>query len=205
MENTNKDGWKLERSEPGPGLKIFRSRLDYMRNPRNGKTEAMVILEGADAANIVAVTPDRQIVFVRQYRFGTGNDTLELPGGAVNPDEPQADAAMRELAEETGYTAPEWRHLGSIPSNPVFMNSFIFHWLALGARPTLAQNLDDGEAVEVVLLPESEVLDKLLAGWFQHTHTVNALLRYFVEEGLLGEGEGGTGIDSICLPHCQSA
>lgn len=182
MENTNKDGWKLERSEPGPGLKIFRSRLDYMRNPRNGKTEAMIILEGADAANIVAVTPDHQIIFVRQFRFGIGADTLELPGGAVDIGEPQADAARRELAEETGYTAPAWRYLGSIPSNPVFMNSSIFHWLALNAEPTLAQSLDDGEAVEVVLLPESEVLNKLLEGWFQHPHTVNALLRYFVDE-----------------------
>ncbi len=187
MQNTNKDGWKLERSDPGPGLKIFRSRLDYMRNPRNGKTEAMVILEGADAANIVAITPDRQIVFVRQYRFGTGMDTLELPGGAVNSGEAQVDAAMRELAEETGYAATEWRHLGSVPSNPVFMSSSIFHWLALNAEPTMMQNLDDGEAVEVLLIPENEVLDKLLAGEFLHTHTVNALLRYFVEAGMLGK------------------
>ncbi|NUO03104.1 MAG: NUDIX hydrolase [Saprospiraceae bacterium] len=183
MEKTNKDGWKLDRSEPGPGLKIFRSRLDYMRNPRNGKTEAMIVLEGADAANIVAVTPDGHIVFVRQYRFGIGADTLELPGGAVDAGEPQADAAMRELAEETGYTAPEWRLLGGIYSNPVFMSSYIFHWLALNAEPTLPQRLDDGEAVEVVLLHEADVWNKLIAGEFQHPHTVNALLRYFADGG----------------------
>lgn len=185
MQTTNKDGWKLERSEPGPGLKIFRSRLDYMRNPRNGQTEAMIILEGADAANIVAITPNQQIVFVRQYRFGIGEDTLELPGGGVNIGEPHADAAVRELMEETGYTAPEWQALGSIPSNPVFMDCYIHHWLALGAAPTHAQQLDEGEAVEVVLMPEAEVLEKLRSGWFQHTHTVNALLRYFVTAGKL--------------------
>ncbi len=185
MEPTNKDGWKLERSEPGPGLKIFRTRFDYMRNPRNDKTETMIVLEGADAANVVAITPDRQILFVRQYRFGIGADTLELPGGGVNYAEPHADAAVRELEEETGYTAGSWQHLGTIPSNPVFMNCYVHHWLAKEAVLSSIQKLDDGEAVEAVLLPEKEVLDKLMTGWFQHTHTINALLLYFIKEGMI--------------------
>ncbi|GJM34679.1 MAG: ADP-ribose pyrophosphatase [Saprospiraceae bacterium] len=176
---TENNEWQRVRSEQGPDLKLFHARFDYMRNPRNAQTERMIILESPDSVNIVAVTDKQEILFVRQYRFGIGEYTLELPGGIVDPGEEHGIAAHRELQEETGHSAQKWQYLGRIPSNPVFMDSYVHHWWAAGVKHTHDLKLDIGEDVEVVLLPISEVKEKLFSGQFQHPHAVNALLCFF--------------------------
>lgn len=175
--------WKRLHAEVGPDLKLFRARWDLMRNPRNGKSERMIILQSADSVNVVALTADQQLLFVRQYRFGIEDYTLELPGGIVDSGEEVALAARRELQEETGYAADEWTPLGRIGSNPVFMDSYIHHYLAYPARPLHKVSLDDGEDVELVMLSLSEVSDRLWRGEFQHPHTVNALVLFFGRQG----------------------
>jgi 8-oxo-dGTP pyrophosphatase MutT (NUDIX family) len=171
--------WVCEASEKGPELKIFNVRFDHMRNPRNGVRERMVILESPDAANVVALDAQQQILFVRQYRFGIGRYTLELPGGMVEPSEPQEQAVQRELKEETGAVATTWTYLGRIPSNPVFQDSYIYHWWAQGAAIDATPQLDDGEEIFLEWIPEAEVHHQLMSGQFEHPHTVNALLLYF--------------------------
>lgn len=174
-----KNQWRREHFETGPDLKLFQARYDHMRNPRNGKVERMVILEAKDAVNVVALTPREEMLFVRQYRFGTQSYTLELPGGLVDEGEDHGAAARRELREETGATAEEWQFLGSIASNPVYMDNYIHHWLARRVAFEFEHQLDDGEDIELVRLPVAEVRRRWWAGEFQHPHTVSALLRFF--------------------------
>jgi ADP-ribose pyrophosphatase len=179
MSHQDAKKWRLIRQETGPDLKLFRVRYDYLANPRNGQTGRMTVLEAEDSANVVALTPAQQILFVRQYRFGISDYTLELPGGIVDPGEAHGEAAQRELREEAGYTARRWQYLGSIPSNPVFMDSYIHHWMAEDAADDAAQQLDDEEEVELVLLPLDAARQMLYRGEFLHPHTVNALLLFF--------------------------
>lgn len=178
MKDTNNE-WTCVRSEAGPDLKLFRARFDHMLNPRNGKTEKMIILESTDSVNVVPITQKGEILFVRQYRFGIGDYTLELPGGIVDPGEDHAPAAMRELREETGHTGSHWQYLGKVPSNPVFMDSYVHHWWVEGVEKTHDLTLDDGEDVELVAYPIDEVQRMLYAGEIQHPHAVNALMLYF--------------------------
>ncbi|MEQ8702850.1 MAG: NUDIX hydrolase [Phaeodactylibacter sp.] len=180
MQATARPDWERLRAEPGPELKIFNVRFDYMRNPRNKAVERMVVLESPDAANVVARrASDGSILFVEQYRFGIGRYTLELPGGMVDTGEAQEIAARRELLEEAGATAQSWHFLGKIPSNPVFQDSYIFHWLAEDVRLVQQPTLDAGEDVYLQWLPEAEVRERLYSGQFEHPHTVNALLLFF--------------------------
>jgi len=183
--DTRSDTWKVERSEPGPHLKLFGSRYDYMRNPRNGKTERMIIIESRDAVNMVALTPQQELVMVRQYRFGIHEYTLELPGGLVEPGEDPKAAAQRELLEETGFSGPDWTPLGRVASNPVFMDSYIEHWLVKEAVPVAEQNLDEGEEVFIELVPIEKARRMLLEGKFIHPHAASGLLRFFVHCGLV--------------------
>lgn len=171
--------WKIVKSEPGPDLKLFRARFDHIQNPRNQAIERMVILEGADSVNAVPVTPEQEIIFVRQYRVGIGKETLELPGGLVDPGEDLRSAIMRELAEETGYTSTTWTPLGRVASNPVFMDNYIHHWAAHDVTWHNPQRLDDGEAIVLERYPVQEAERMLQAGKFLHPHTISCLYRYF--------------------------
>jgi len=173
--------WICEESKEGPRLKIFKVRFDLMRNPRNGKSERMTILESEDSVNVVALTSADQIVFVRQYRFGTGQVTLELPGGLMEPDELQEHGARRELLEETGFAGAHWEYLGSVGSNPVFMDSYVHHWLVTGVEPVASQDLDDGEEVYIELIPIEEAERRMWDGDFAHPHTLSALMRFFAK------------------------
>ena len=176
----NNQIWFIEKSEPGPDLKLFEARFDFIKNPRNGITEKKVILSGGNAVNVIALTCSNEIVMVRQYRFGTASYTLELPGGLVDPDESLVKAAERELEEETGYTCVEKLiPLGKIGQNPVFMDSYVHHFLALDVKLTKQQTLDDGENIEVILMPLEELKFRWQKGEIEHPHSVNALLRYF--------------------------
>ena len=179
MNEPKKKGWETLRQEAGPALKLFNIRFDEMRNPRNGQVSKMIILEAEDSANVVPLTSDGNILFVRQYRFGIGAYTLELPGGIVDPGEEHQAAAERELREETGYAGGQWSYLGKIASNPVFMNNYIHHWAARGVEASTVQQLDEGEEVEVLAVPVEEARRMLLQGEIEHPHTVNALLLFF--------------------------
>jgi 8-oxo-dGTP pyrophosphatase MutT (NUDIX family) len=176
----NSQIWFIEKSEPGPDLKLFEARFDFIKNPRNGITEKKVILSGGNAVNVIALTSENEIVLVQQYRFGTASYTLELPGGLVDPDESPIKAAERELEEETGYTCGEKLiPLGKIGQNPVFMDSYVHHFLALDVKLTKQQTLDAGENIEVILMPLEELKFRWQKGEIEHPHSVNALLRYF--------------------------
>lgn len=177
--STSKKQWECVRSESGPDLKLFKTRFDYMKNPRNEQTDKMIIIESEDSANVVAMTPEDQVLFVRQYRFGIRDFTVELPGGLVEPGEDQALGVQRELAEETGYTAKFWHPLGKVPSNPVFMDSYIHHWVATDAVKTREVQWDESEDMELLLIPLDEVRERLYKGFFQHPHTNNALILFF--------------------------
>ena len=141
--------WELIRSEPGPDLVLFQTRFDWMKNPRNAGQMKAVILETADWVNVVALTPEKKILVVRQYRFGIGKITTEIPAGLIEANETPEQAAMREMKEETGYTTSNWKYLGWVEANPAFLNNRCHLWLALDVIKTHLPDPDESEDVSV--------------------------------------------------------
>ncbi len=158
-------------------LKLFKARFDKVRNPKTGAELDITILTGNDSVNVFAITKEKKVVMIDQYRFGIGSYILELPGGLVDDGEDHQQAAKRELIEETGYTASEWHYAGCVASNPVFMDSFIHHYVAVDAEKTRSTELEDGEDISVREMPMQEVVEKLQNGDFLHPHTVSGVLR----------------------------
>ena len=115
------------------GLMLFEKRIDTLRNPRNGQTFDRLVLESVDWVNVVALDAEGRSLMIRQFRFGVGYNTLETPGGMVDPGEDSKTAAARELLEETGYTSKNWHYLGAVEPNPAFHNHLCHHWLAKDA------------------------------------------------------------------------
>ncbi len=158
-------------------LKLFKARFDKVRNPKNGANLEITMLTGNDSVNVFAITKEKKVVLIDQYRFGIESYILELPGGIVDDGEDHQQAAKRELIEETGYTAKEWHYVGCVASNPVFMDSFIHHYVAVDAEKTRETELEEGEDISVRQMSLEEVGKMLFTGGFLHPHTVSGVLR----------------------------
>ncbi len=169
--------WTVHSSERGPDLLVARARFDVVENPRTGKRLRRLVLEAPSWCNIVALTPERRLVVVRQFRFGTGTVTTEIPGGVVDQGEEPNETARRELREETGYTAERWSYLGEVEPNPAFQNNVCHHFLAEDARRTHELELDAGEDITVDTLELEELRERVLSGEIRHSLVVCALAR----------------------------
>ena len=119
MSDDRKAGHRLDWSRIGSeydetDLILFKTRFDRMQHPHSGRVLKRLVLESVPWVNLVALTPDRRLVMIRQFRFGVGYTTLETPGGMVDPGEDSRAAAERELLEEKGYGGGTWRYLGAV-------------------------------------------------------------------------------------------
>ena len=97
--------WKCIRSRTDQSYRIFSIRTDTTLSPRTGAEHDFYVIESRDWVNVIPITADQQVVMVKQYRHGSRQVTLEIPGGLVDPGDTPEKAASRELLEETGYQA----------------------------------------------------------------------------------------------------
>ena len=153
-----------------------RLRLDKCELP-NGKFLDATIFEFRAWANILALTKDNEAVLIKQYRHGVQEVLWEIPGGVVEDDEQPLEGVKRELLEETGYTASEFIQVGALYPNPALQTNTLYCYLALNAEKVTGQSLDDGEDIEVFLLPMEELVSMLKRGEFTNALQVAVLFQ----------------------------
>ena len=117
---------------------------------------------------MLALTDDGDAALVEQYRYGVGRVLLELPAGALDPGESPEAAARRELLEETGYQAREWRSLGRLAVEPGRHTNYGHLFVALGCRRVAAPALDPAEDLRQRLVPAGQLADRVQAGEIAH-------------------------------------
>ncbi len=142
-----------------------RVRQDRVKLPDETIVDDYFVNVRPDIALVLPITPDRQVVFVQQYRHGVEEILLELPAGTFDPNmEDSLTAARRELTEETGYVAENLTPLAVLYDNPVKDTNRIHLYAAQNVTLGGQQQLDDTENIVVVLVPISEVKSKILSG-----------------------------------------
>jgi ADP-ribose pyrophosphatase len=151
-----------------------RFRVDQCELP-NGKSLEAVVFEFRSWANILAVTKNREAVLIKQYRHGVQDVLWEIPGGIVEDDENPAEGVKRELLEETGYAASNVVQVGKFYPNPALQTNTMYGFLALDVEKAGEQHLDDGEQIEVHLVPLDEVVAMAKRGEFSHALQVAVL------------------------------
>jgi len=155
-----------------------RFRLDKCELP-NGKFLDATVFEFRAWANILALTKDNEAVLIRQYRHGVQDVLWEIPGGVVEDGEDPLEGIQRELLEETGYAASEVIQVGKLFPNPAIQTNTLYCFLALNAEKVTGQSLDDGEDIEVQLMPLDELMALTKRGEFPHALLVATLFQAF--------------------------
>lgn len=169
--------WPLEHRETlaqHPVFSVLRSH--YADGPAGPRREFYTIA-CPDWCNVLAVTPDANVVLVRQFRFGNDRISLEVPGGMIEPGEDPAHAVRRELEEETGYVAGDLALLSNLCPNPALQGNRIHSYVAWNAVPTRAGALAGAlhgvaaelEECETVLWPRARLAELLDDGAVDHS------------------------------------
>jgi 8-oxo-dGTP pyrophosphatase MutT (NUDIX family) len=138
---------------------FLRVRSDAVELPNGTRIENYFVRESRGFAIVGALTPDRHVVLVRQYKHGIAQVVVELPAGMIDAGETPDACAVRELAEETGYTGDPPVLLRSLFADPTSSNAIFHVYFIANATPTFAQSLDTTEAIEI----ETTTLEDLQA------------------------------------------
>lgn len=141
------------------------------------------ILNAPEWINVIALTPEKEIILVEQYRFGIEEPTLETPGGVVDTGEKTLEAAKRELLEETGYQSDRWSALGKVSANPAIMSNYAHVYLAEHCIYKGADNPDEHERINVHSLPWQGFMDLVKDGTVHHSIVLTAVARYLSVKG----------------------
>lgn len=157
---------------------VFDVRSTLFRHPVRGTEREFIIVDSPDWVNVVALTPDQRMILVRQFRYGTRDFSLEVPGGVIEPGEEPLIAGVRELREETGYTGAPARLLGSVHPNPALQTNRCHFALVDQATETAPLAWDEDEEIEVVTMPVEDVLRMAHTGGITHALALNALLLF---------------------------
>jgi ADP-ribose pyrophosphatase len=179
MEEQMIKPWRRVQSQPGQSYRIFSVRTDRAVSPRTATEHDFYIIETRNWVNVIPITADHQVVMVRQYRHGSREVTLEIPGGLVDDDDTPQKAAMRELQEETGYRAEEMLQIGNLNPNPAIFANRVYTYVAQNLRKVGDPSPDQTEDIEVVLIPLSEIKELIRKGTIDHAIVVAAFCLLF--------------------------
>jgi ADP-ribose pyrophosphatase len=169
---------------PGPWRRVASTRLQHcavfdvhrvhFEPPGGGEPRPFYQIEAPDWVNVIALTAASEVLLLRQYRFGVDQVTLEIPGGMCDPGETPAEAARRELREETGYAAGELIELGWVHPNPALQTNRCHSFLARDVVQVGPPAPDEHEDLELVTLPLAEIPRRIAAGEITHALVVAA-------------------------------
>jgi ADP-ribose pyrophosphatase len=172
--------WPLVASKPLNNYRVFTTRSDRKRSPRTNQEHEFYVIESNDWVNIIALTPEDELVMVEQYRHGTDSIELEIPGGIIDAEDASPlEAGVRELLEETGFEGERPELIGAIAANPAIMNNTCYTVLVHNCQYSSVTRFDTGEDLVNRFVPIKDIPELVRTGKIRHSMVVVAL--YYFE------------------------
>ncbi len=163
--------WKTKNSVDLINVGFTKLRKDICELPDGREMPGYYVVEMSNWVNVVALTEDKKIIFVEQYRHAAGIVTLEIPGGNIDrhiQEKPEA-AVLRELKEETGYEPKRIEELPMHYPNPALLNNKLYSFLALDCKQVSNSQPDAFEDLKIHTLSIEEVEKYVQKGTINHS------------------------------------
>ncbi|MBI1841653.1 MAG: NUDIX hydrolase [Verrucomicrobia bacterium] len=171
--------WRSKHRKQVGDFRIFTIDNESKTSPRTGRDHDFYIINTRNWVNIIAVTPQDELVMVEQFRHGTNTVELEIPGGVIDHDgESPLTTAERELREETGYAGGPPRMLAEIFPNPAIMNNRAHTVLIENCELKHATEFDESEDLITRLIPVKDVPRLVRDGVIRHGIVLVGLYYY---------------------------
>lgn len=156
--------------------RVFRVELDEITLP-NGKPAQREVIRHNGGVGVLAIDGEGQVLLVRQFRYPYGQVLLEIPAGKLEVGEDPAACGLRELEEETGYIAGDYRFLARVYPSPGYVDEVLHLYLAQDLTST-QQNLDEDEFLAVERMPLADAIALCMDSTITDAKTLVALLKY---------------------------
>lgn len=169
--------WIRKASRKLVDCRVFTVNESASISPRTGNEHNFFFIDSADWVNIVPITVDDEVVFVRQFRHGSEAISLEIPGGMVDPGEDPQVAAVRECMEESGYQAGSVESLGVLNPNPALFPNKLHTYVGRQCQAIGEIANTSTEHTEVKLVPMKDLPELLQSGAVDHALVAATLWR----------------------------
>ena len=171
--------WRKISSKLLGDFRVFTLRSDKKISPRTGEEHDFFVIDSVNWVNIVAVTPDNQLVMVEQYRHGSDTIELEVPGGMMDSGDASPEkTALRELREETGYEGDSAKVIGKVSPNPAIQSNTCFIVLVQNCVCKHQTQFDHSEDIVTRLVPVSEIPKLVSEGKIKHSLVIVAFYHF---------------------------
>jgi 8-oxo-dGTP pyrophosphatase MutT (NUDIX family) len=169
--------WRRNRRDLYADCRIYKVWKDHCSHP-DGRQGDFYSIDAPDWVLVLAFTEEQKILVVRQFRFGLGQLTWEIPAGVMEKGESPEVAGARELLEETGYGGGDFRCFGTLRPNPALQSNRVFLVVAKGVCPLAGQQPDSHEELQVVTLSIGQFEQKITSEEIDHAIVVAAWSRW---------------------------
>lgn len=178
-KNGDSCGWMSLSMEQVYKASVFSLQKERSRCLRTGAENDFYYFKCVNWINVIAVTENSELAMIKQYRHGSGQFELEIPGGAIDSgDADPLEAGARELFEETGCAGTPVKIIGQVCPNPALQGNICYTALICDVKKTAEPEMESTEDIESFFVPYDEVRKKIKSGEIRHSLVLNALHFY---------------------------
>lgn len=170
--------WKTRKTEDIIRNRWIGVRKDKVELPNHLVVDDFYVISISDAAAVVALTPERNLILKKEYRYACDEVLTELPAGMFEPEETDGwNVAQRELLEETGYTSDNWTYLGATRESSSKLSNRMHLYLALDCRKVSEPHLDATEDLEILVVPFAQAVEMVMRNEICCNSSAHGILR----------------------------